>query len=232
MGEVGKLIDTDPNYPGKQVYDTFTVAGAIETILKTLSAKYPDVFFFWVPVAFRNYLSYPSEYSVQEENAIIRKACERWGTPVVDIDKIGINESNMSGLQLWDGIYEDNKRVGDDGELTDDENYFVTSLINIGSVRVLCTNAVNNYYYSAYADDTFIRNNNYKWGIVPANTTRVRLSVPKEGSVELESSISNNPNQLVIADLSTSFTTDRVHLPYAQDRYAKAIASCLDKYLP
>jgi len=231
LGEVGKLIDTDPNYPGEQVYDTFTVAGAIETILKTLSAKYPDVFFFWVPVAFRNYLSYPSEYSVQEENTIIRKACERWGTPV-DIDKIGINESNMSGLQLWDGIFDDNKRVGNDGELIEDENYFVTSLINIGSVRVLCTNAVNNYYYSAYADDTFIRNNNYKWGIVPANTTRVRLSVPKKGSVELESSISNNPNQLVIADLSTSFTTDRVHLPYAQDRYAKAIASCLHKYLP
>lgn len=232
LGEVGKLIDTDPNYPGKQVYDMFTVAGAVETILKTLSAKYPNVFFFWVPVAFMRFLSGTSEYSIQEENDIIRKACERWGTPVVDIDKIGINESNISGLQLWDGVYEDNKRVGDDGELIYDENYFVTSLINIGDIRILCTNAVNDYYYSAYTDDSFIRNNNYKWGVVPENTTRVRLSVPKEGSVELETVISNNPNQLVIAAISTSYTTDRVHLPYAQDRYAKAVASCLNKYLP
>ena len=232
LGEVGKLIDTDPNYPDKQVYDMFTVAGAIETVLKTLSAKYPNVFFFWIPVAYNKYLTSYVDYTLQQENYVIRKACERWGTPVVDIDKIGINESNISGLQLWDGIYEDNKRIGESGELIDNEDYFVTSFINIGDIRVLCTNAVNNYYYSAYADDTFIRNNNYKWGIVPTNTTRVRLSVPKEGSVELESAISNNPNQLVIADLATSYTTDRVHLPYAQDRYAKAVASCLDKYLP
>lgn len=232
LGEVGKLIDNDPNYPDKQVYDMFTVAGAVETILKTLSAKYPKTFFFWIPVAYNKYLTSYVDYTLQQENDVIRKACERWGTPVVDIDKIGINESNISGLQLWDGVYEDNKRIGESGELIDDEDYFVTSFINIGDIRVLCTNAVNNYYYSAYTDDTFIRNNNYKWGIIPANTTRVRLSVPKEGSIELESAISNNPSQLVISDLSTSFTTDRVHLPYAQDRYAKAVASCINKYLP
>ena len=229
LGEVGKLIDTDPNYPDKQVYDMFTVAGAIETVLKTLSAKYPNVFFFWIPVAFNKYLTSYADYTLQQENEIIRKACERWGTPVVDIDKIGINESNISGLQLWDRIYEDNKRIGESGELIDDEDYFVTSFINIGDIRVLCTNAVNNYYYSAYTDDAFIRNNNYKWGVVPE---RVRLSVPKEGSVELESAISNNPNQIVVSDIVTSYTTDRVHLPYAQDRYAKAVASCINKYLP
>lgn len=227
LGEVGKLIDTDPNYPRQEVYDMFTVAGAMEAILQKVSHDNPNSRIVWIPTAYR--LGENSNgYSIQDENELMRKVCRKWGVPVVDIESIGINQSNMIGKQLWDGGYEDNKRVGDDGNLIDDNGYFVTSFITTNGVLEFNLNAVKNYYVSAYTDSGFIRNNANTWNIVPADTTRIRVSIPKSSSTIDESAITNSPTSLVVSSLEYAKSSDGVHVPYAQDRYAKAVESTIN----
>lgn len=211
LGSIGKT-ESDGNY------NWCTVAGAIETILKKVTSD-PNKRFLWVDVAAKGYgLDSDGDYSVREENEVIKQACSNWGVQVSDVfGKMGMNPSNIGGNNIWDGSYTDGYKYDDTGVLTADELYFVTDAISVDATKQYRTLWVssgdNKCYMSCFdSDGNWIRNNAAGWGILPDGTATIKYNVPKASSVEEMTTIVNSYDHGFVSEADDALTTDAVHL--------------------
>lgn len=211
LGEIGKK-ESDGNY------NWCTVAGAVETILKKVTSD-PNKRFLWVDVASNSYgLDSDADYSVREENEVIKQACSNWGVQVSDVfGKMGMNPSNIGGNNIWDGSYTDGYKYDDTGALVADELYFVTDAISVDATKQYRTLWVspgdNKCYMSCFdSDGNWIRNNAAGWGILPDGTATIRYNVPKASSVEEMTTIVNSYDHGFVSEADDALTLDAVHL--------------------